>query len=1561
MTEAVSKSTFNSTSLPTNEVERLRALRRYGILDTPPEVAFDRITSLAARLFEVPIALVSLVDESRVWFKSCHGFDQSEIPRNASICSFTVLSNNILVVPDTHQDERFANNSCVQGDPGVRFYVSAPLLTQDGFNLGTLSLVDTKPRASLTDDQKATLTDLAAMVMDELELRLAGAMRMAAEQERQQAEKMQQDAAQRLHLYADVVRNVQVGIVVWQLENLDDPGSFRLVVANSAASEATGFDFEPVIGKTMAESFPKLLHTPLAQQYLEVVHTGRSLDLGEVSYGEDGISTGIYSLKAFPLPDHCLGLAFENITARKKIEIQLQESQHFNQQIAEAMPGVLFVHDLIQNQNIYTNRQIADLLGYTSEQVQAMGANAIATLVHPDDLQHVSTYFEALHTASDDAVLGIEYRAHHANGSWCWLYTQSVVFNRTADGSPRQVLGVSIDINHRKQSEQALQESEAWKRLVTQVAQLGGWRLHLDTNLVELDERMRQIWGEPDDAVMLPLSNVLKRMYPSDRERVASAINAALDPTSLGAYEIEYRIMWDDGTQRWILAKGQALFEGEGMSRRVVDFFGTALDITDRKRAEEALAEQEQRYRYIFEAVSMAIWEEDFSEAKAAIDHLKATGIHDFHQYFAEHPEFVQQMASSVRIQDVNQAALKMFGAQEKAELLASLDRIFVPETQAAFTEELLAIAHEETFVAAETVVQTLQGDRLTIWFTITFPPASEPYDHVLVSLLDITQRKQAETALQASEERLSLALRSAQAGMWQWFKADNRMIWSDETFRMLGYEPGECLPAHENWVRVVHPDDREIAEQAVKRTLDDNCSLYSEYRVCLPDGSIHWLADIGQVTSDEQGNQTGTIGIQIDISQRKQIELEHERSEAILNAFLKASPIALTLFDPNLRFVYVNEALAQINGLPLSEHFGRTLSEVIPDIAPQFAPMLRQIMETQEPVLNLEYSGEVRPGVYRHTIANHFPVCLPDGEVLGVGVTITDISELKRVEAELRQHSERLNLLYETTRELLSAQQPLELMNHLFEKLSAQMDLHYYYHFKLSQQNDQHQLHLANYGGLTQEQADAFATIEIGQAMCGLVAQERHQIVLNQSEIAAHSNAEELHVMGVSAYAGQPLMVQGRLLGTLSFASLTRTYFTSEEADLLQSVCEQVAIAIERANLITSIQQQAERLQEANRIKDEFLAVLSHELRSPLNPILGWTRLLQNGNLNETRQREALATIERNAKLQKQLIEDLLDISRIMQGKLTLTAEPVSLTYVISGAVETVRLAAEAKHIQIVLDFNAEVAPVSGDAARLQQVVWNLLTNAVKFTPSGGQVTVELRQLDQLAQIRVCDTGKGISPDFLPHVFEYFRQADSTTTRKFGGLGLGLAIVRQIVEMHGGTVRAESLGENQGATFIVQLPIMQQTISTVPEPPQLQAESIEAPLSNLQILVVDDDDDTREFQAFLLEQQGAKVITVASGLAALHMLDQFVPDVIVSDVGMPEMDGYTLMQKIRSRLPNQGGLIPAIALTAYASELDQQKALLSGFQTHIAKPVEPGVLVEAIAKLLNQTYSSLT
>ncbi|HEY9769757.1 MAG TPA: ATP-binding protein [Coleofasciculaceae cyanobacterium] len=401
---------------------------------------------------------------------------------------------------------------------------------------------------------------------------------------------------------------------------------------------------------------------------------------------------------------------------------------------------------------------------------------------------------------------------------------------------------------------------------------------------------------------------------------------------------------------------------------------------------------------------------------------------------------------------------------------------------------------------------------------------------------------------------------------------------------------------------------------------------------------------------------------------------------------------------------------------------------------------------------------------------------------------------------------------------------------------------------------------------------------------------------------------------------------------------------------NLCSEITERKQLEAERSRLLAQEQTAREAAETANRIKDEFLAVLSHELRSPLNPILGWSKLLQNGNLDASKTKQGLETIERNARLQSELIEDLLDVSRILQGKLSLNVNRVNLAATIEAAIETVYLAAEAKSISVDVALDSRVGEVFGDATRLQQVVWNLLSNAVKFTAPGGHITVQLEQIGDQAQFRVSDNGKGIHPDFLPYVFDYFRQENSATTRKFGGLGLGLAIVRNLVELHGGTVWADSSGEELGSTFTVNLPLMPVQTSVTPD---LQSSEPSLNLNGRQILVIDDETDSREFVAFVLELSGAKVTTATTAKEGLANLTQCQPDILLSDIGMPDMDGYMLMRQIRALPPQQGGNVLAIALTAYAGDFNQQQALQAGFQQHLSKPIEPDALVRAISTLL--------
>jgi PAS domain S-box-containing protein len=402
--------------------------------------------------------------------------------------------------------------------------------------------------------------------------------------------------------------------------------------------------------------------------------------------------------------------------------------------------------------------------------------------------------------------------------------------------------------------------------------------------------------------------------------------------------------------------------------------------------------------------------------------------------------------------------------------------------------------------------------------------------------------------------------------------------------------------------------------------------------------------------------------------------------------------------------------------------------------------------------------------------------------------------------------------------------------------------------------------------------------------------------------------------------------------------------------------ITQQKLVDEERARLLQLEQAARNDAEEANRIKDEFLATLSHELRTPLTAMLGWLGMMRSKSLDAATSAYAFEAIERNARMQAQLIEDLVDVSRIVSGKLKLDSRPMDLTPVVHAAIDAVRPAADAKQISIQITSDPFIGPVTGDPNRLQQVIWNLLSNAVKFTPQQGSVNVLVRQNESSAQIVISDSGIGIASEFLPHVFERFRQADSTATRAHGGLGLGLAIVRHLIELHGGTVTAESDGVNQGARFTLNLPLTAaQTSENRLWAPELQSGMIEGgdgPLQGLRVLVVEDEPDTRTLLVVLLQRAGAQVIETATAAEALSQMPDFQPHLLLSDIGLPLEDGYELIRRLRASPLEALKHIPAIALTAYATDKDRELALAAGYQIHMTKPVEAAELIAAVAQL---------
>ncbi|HEX8353668.1 MAG TPA: ATP-binding protein, partial [Pyrinomonadaceae bacterium] len=467
----------------------------------------------------------------------------------------------------------------------------------------------------------------------------------------------------------------------------------------------------------------------------------------------------------------------------------------------------------------------------------------------------------------------------------------------------------------------------------------------------------------------------------------------------------------------------------------------------------------------------------------------------------------------------------------------------------------------------------------------------------------------------------------------------------------------------------------------------------------------------------------------------------------------------------------------------------------------------------------------------------------------------------------------------------------------------------------------------------------------------------ELYEEVPDEMLVAAAKDEGHLRIMrelGFSSVMVVPLWAHGRTMGVITFVTAeSGRRYGAEDIAFAEDLARRASLAVENARLYR-------QAQEANRIKDEFLATLSHELRTPLTAILGWASMLRGGGFDAAATRRAVETIERNARAQRQIVEDVLDVSRIITGNLRLELRPVDARSLLQEAVETVRPAAEAKGVYLSTLLAADVGEVSADPDRLRQVLWNLLSNAVKFTQCGGRVEVELCREGAQAVVRVGDTGQGISPEFLPHVFDRFRQADMGTTRQHGGLGLGLAIVRHLVELHGGEVTAESAGPGLGSTFRVRLPLRQSPRADEPAQAEPAAPAAQggaaAPasesLAGTRVLLVEDEEDAREMLKTLLEVSGASVRAAGSAAEAWESLEGAGCDVLVSDIGMPGEDGYSLIRRVRERDARHGVRTPAVALTAYAREEDRAHSLAAGFDAHVAKPVEPSELLAVVAEL---------
>ncbi len=841
--------------------------------------------------------------------------------------------------------------------------------------------------------------------------------------------------------------------------------------------------------------------------------------------------------------------------------------------------------------------------------------------------------------------------------------------------------------------------------------------------------------------------------------------------------------------------------------------------------------------------------------------------------------------------------------------------------------------------VQANLVVPILRGE--TLWGLLVVHHCSHPrqWQPLEVSLLK-------ELALHAGIALHQAELyQQAQAELFERKLAEKTLRESEEfKKRMLDSTPdcikvldldGRLLYMNKNGMKAMEIEDfadflntewfcfwedeyRQMAEGAFAAAKAGETGMFSGYCPTAK-GTPKWWEVIVSPIWDAAGQVERIMSLSRDVSDRIQADQRIQESEARLALAYQATQSGLWDWDIARDRAYISSEYCALFGLDHSTseiNYEQWLSHLHPNDRDYAKEVHRAVLANQQTYFEYDYRI-MHPAGIRWISTKGQAFFNEKGHAVRMVGNVQDITERKQIEEALRENESLLRLALESahagtwdwnlaTGNVIGSPETYE----LFGLDPTQGNLRYEDCIKAIHPDDRDRVHFeASQAAqqLSPEYRSEFRVIQAGQNIRWLLGQG--SVSLDES--------------------GNPYKLSG-----INLDITERKQIEAQQQILLQR--EQAA---------------REDAENANRVKDEFLAVVSHELRTPLNPILGWSQLLRRGQLNAQKTDYALDTIVRNAKIQAQLVDDLLDVSRILRGKLSLKKALIDPVVVIQTALETVRLSAEAKSIKMQTHLNWTEGKILGDDGRLQQIIWNLASNAIKFTPAGGCVDIRLQRLDDQAEITISDTGKGIPAEFLPYVFDRFWQQDAATTRQFGGLGLGLAIVKSLVDLHGGTVSADSAGEGAGTTFTVRLPLR---LKSPVVSPAVQPVKQSLDLTGVQILVVDDNADTRDIVSCLLEQVGATVIALASAREALAMLKQSSLDVLISDIGMPDIDGYLFMRQVRALSVEQGGQVRAIALTAYAGEIDYQQAMASGFQKHLTKPVDPDTLVEAISQLIH-------
>lgn len=1172
-----------------------------------------------------------------------------------------------------------------------------------------------------------------------------------------------------------------------------------------------------------------------------------------------------------PRPTHGI-LVAQDITERKRNEEKLRISE---ERLSIAMKGAqLGTFDLnIKTGEVLWSREIEELSGISPDDFNNT-LEGLINFIHPLDREMLQNRIEeAFKTGEYEC----KFRMLKGDGTIRWVIGKgSVIYDEA--GEPARLIGVDIDITKRKAAEEELRESQRFTESIIETAPSVLYTFNINTlSPTFMTKQSANALGYEFEELKNAASGLIQSlMHPGDVETTTKHFEKIKRVNSNEVFENEYRMRHKSGEWRWFRSRDMVFKRDEAGNAE--EILGVALDITERRLAEEKLRESQIQTHLALEAGNTIAFTWD----------IESDRIQRLHSGIDALPETENDTLSGVAT------------------------RIYEPDRERFLANIKNALANPNLPYNFE--YRIFDPDQKISWLNetgrFTLGENGKPVSLTGIST-DITERKRTEEQLRESSERLMATYTHAPIGIVETSLDGSYINVNDEFCHLTGYTKDELLKLKIK--DLTHPDDFPTNLELFNKLVAGEISSFQlEKRYVRKDGSTVWAEVNRTLIRNTVGEPSYVIGAIIDITERKNSAEQLRRNHETFFNLVQNAPFGIYVVDADFRLIQISKGSRKVFG-NIESPIGRDFAEILRIIweepfASEAIEHFRHTLATGEPY-RASNTTEQRNDIeetesYDWKIER---ISLPDGR-LGVVCYFYDLTERLQFEEKLRESEKRMHLVLR----------------------AAKIGIWIY-----DLQNQKIEWSPEHYELFGTEEFDG--TIE---AFKRFIHPDDLENVLRQFEESINNGTPYQPEFRIIRPEGEI-----RWVGNFGHAEYDLTGSAIRFLGTVFDITERKNAEFERLKMLEREKELRREAEYANQSKDEFLAILSHELRTPLNSMSGWVHILLKNDLDAATSRKAVEVIARNVTMQNTLIEDLLDVSRIISGKMQLEIERVSFISVIESSLDAVRLFAENRLIKIELNLDPAADEIIGDKHRLQQIIGNLLTNAIKFSPENRTITITLSHIGNTAKFAVKDEGIGISKELLPNVFDRFRQADATSKRKYSGLGLGLTIVKHLVELHGGTISAFSDGENSGSEFVVEIPLAVpinaytgQGSENYPFNPRPENE---ISLTGTTILLVDDNQESLDLLCFVFEQKGAKVVCLSRADEALEEIRRNNFDLLISDLGMPEMDGFDLIRELRKMEKETNESLPAIALTGYVSTEDQERVLNAGFQTHLCKPVD--------------------